>query len=68
MRQAILDTLKVDNGRTIIPDGKNTATVASAICKSRPTAAKWLAILEAEGKIKHYDIGRSKLWFIVNKP
>jgi DNA-binding MarR family transcriptional regulator len=63
MQVRILEALQFDNGKNIVSLGLNTEDVARAIDVSRPTASKWLAIMEAAGFVKHYDVGRSKLWF-----
>ena len=67
MQAKILEVLAVDDGRSIVSKGLNTEEVARKIGVSRPTSSRWLAVLEATSKVKHYDVGRSKIWFIAPK-
>lgn len=67
MQEKILEALAVDNGRSIVSLGMNTEQVAMKVGVSRPTVSKWLAIMEVKGQVRHYDVGRSKLWFKTTK-
>jgi ribosomal protein S18 acetylase RimI-like enzyme len=44
------------------PQGLTTETLAATLGLTRHTVAKYLEVLQAEGKIRFVKIGRSKLW------
>jgi uncharacterized membrane protein len=48
-------------------NGMMIEDISKNIGISRVTASKYLAILEAVGKVKHREVGRAKLFFMWGK-
>jgi len=62
IRERILALLSGEDARYL-----NIESIAEAVGISRPTASKYLAVLEAEGIVRYYHVGNAKVWELIQK-